>query len=71
MNSGLLLDLWFNAHYFHSEEEKVSALAQLNAAFSESFSKYMLLDGTYEAAKVVLTVYGAMRDMVQEHATGT
>ena len=23
MNSGLLLDLWFNAHYFHSEEKGV------------------------------------------------
>jgi len=67
VTSGLLLDLWFNAHYFHSDDEKEKALFELKAAFSEGFAKYMLLDSILEATKVILKVHEGLIGIVDEH----
>lgn len=67
MTSSLLLDLWFNAHYFHSDAEKEMELTELKKVFSEDFAKFMLLDSTFEATKVVLTIYNGVRGVVDEH----
>lgn len=62
-----ILDLWFNAHYFHSDSIKTEALKELNEVFTEGFSKYMLLDSTYNASKVVFTVYRGLQGIVDAH----
>jgi hypothetical protein len=64
VTASLLLDLWFNAHYFHSDKEKGEKLAQLNDVFTESFSKYMLLESTYNATKTIFTIYNALESLI-------
>ena len=67
MTSSLLLDLWFNAHYFHQDAEKGTELNQLILGFSENFAKFMLMDATFEATKVVYRVFNGLRGVVDEH----
>lgn len=67
ITSSLLLDLWFNSHYFHSDTEKEMELVELKKAFSENYAKYMLLDSAFEASKVVLKIFSGVRGMVDEH----
>ena len=62
-----VLDLWFNAHYFHSDAIKTQALKELNEVFSEKFSKYMLLDATYNASRVVFTVHQGLQGIVDAY----
>lgn len=64
VTAALLLDLWFNSHYFHSDKEKGYKLAQLNEAFTERFSKYMLLDSTYNATKLIFTLYNGLNELI-------
>lgn len=66
VTASLLLDLWFNAHYFHSNREKSEKLAQLNEAFTEAFSKYMLLESTYNATKTIFTLYSGLEELVNK-----
>lgn len=65
VTASLLLDLWFNAHYFHSDKQKGEKLSNLNEAFTESFSKYMLLDSTYNATKTIFIVYSGLEELVR------
>lgn len=64
ITSSLLLDLWFNAHYFHSDESKASDLEKMREGLTENFLKYMLLDAVYEATKVVFKLYVELRSLV-------
>jgi hypothetical protein len=65
ITASVLMDLWFNAHYFHADEEKGIKLERLASVLSEEFSKYMLLDAVYEATKLVFKVYESVRDIVE------
>lgn len=67
LTSAMLLDLWFNAYYFHQDDNKEKELKELVGVFSEGFAKYMLLDAAFEAAKVVYRVYVGVRGIVEEH----
>jgi len=69
MTAALLLDLWLNAHYFHADEEKAEKLDKLNQAFSTEFSKYMMLDGAFEAAKAVFVVFDSVKEIVRARAS--
>jgi len=53
IRSGRLIDLWFNAHYFHGEPAKREQLDGMNALLSDDLSKFMLLDAVYNASEVV------------------
>jgi hypothetical protein len=70
VTASLLLDLWFNAYYFHSDKEKGEKLSSLNEAFTESFSKYMLLDSTYNATKTIFIVYNGLEELVRTRRNG-
>ena len=61
------MDLWFNAHYFHSDEVKEKELEKLKECFSGEFAKYMLLDAVFEATKVVFKVFNGLQAVVYEH----
>src|SRR4030095_10092884 len=67
IDTALLLDLWFNAHYFHSDDEKGRELENLKEVFSEPYAKYMLLEATFEATNVVFKVFDGAREMVSKH----
>ncbi|WP_141454069.1 hypothetical protein [Pseudoxanthomonas sp. z9] len=53
ISSGKLIDLWFNAHYFHGEQAKREQLDGMNALLSHDLSKFMLLDAVYNASEIV------------------
>jgi hypothetical protein len=67
ITTSLLLDLWFNAEYFHSDETKGRELKELKDVFSEEFARYMLLEAVFEASKVVFKVSGGLQEMVDKH----
>lgn len=58
-----LIDLWFNAHYFHSDEAKRLELEQLATILSNDFSRYLLADAVFEATKAVLTLYSGLKTL--------
>lgn len=66
MTSSLLIDLWFNAHYFHSDELKQDKLEKIKEGFTEDFAKYMLLDAVFECSKIVFKVYYGMKDLISD-----
>jgi len=67
ITSSLLIDLWLNAHYFHSDDKKEQELKRLKDFFSENFAKYMLLDATFEASKIVFKVFDGLQKIVDDH----
>ena len=61
-----ILDLWFNAHYFHSDEDKSKELEKLTMFFSNNFSKVMLLDTIYEKTRIIFRLYEGLRGLVEK-----
>ena len=57
INTKYLLDIWFNAHYFHSDEKKEKDLEQLNEAVTSDFSRFLLANSVYEASLAVISLY--------------
>ncbi len=62
----LLIDLWFNAHYFHSDELKEQNLANLKRALSIDVCRFMLADAVYEASKVVIHLANALHAFAEK-----
>jgi len=67
LDSSMLLDLWFNAYYFHSDEKKLPELNKLKNVITEDVAKYLLLDAAYEATKLILALYNGFKGMVNDH----
>ena len=67
ITTSFLLDIWFNAHYFHSDKDKAKELQVMQGLLSEDFAKYMLLDASYEASKIVLKFYQGLKGIVDDH----
>jgi hypothetical protein len=63
LTARLLIDLWFNAHYFHSDEDKEAKLRELNGILSTDFNRFLLADAVYEATKAALNVYESVKTM--------
>ncbi len=59
----VLIDLWFNAHYFHGAEGKHSQLSILTKVLGYDFAKFLLVDGVYEATKAVLSLGELLRTL--------
>ena len=53
ISSDYLIDLWFNAHYFHNDEKKKAELEELNSLLQNDFCKFMFVDSVYNASDVV------------------
>jgi len=60
-----LLDLWFNAHYFHSDLEKMPKLDEINGFLSEDISRYLLYRTVLQASLAVDTLYKSTRFLEQ------
>jgi hypothetical protein len=56
----MLIDLWFNAHYFHSDECKDQNLVNLKEALSVNQCRFMLADAVIEASMAVLHLANAL-----------
>jgi hypothetical protein len=57
----MLIDLWFNAHYFHSDEFKNKNLSNLKKALSINQCRFMLADAVYEASMAVLNLANSLQ----------
>jgi hypothetical protein len=57
----MLIDLWFNAHYFHSDELKDNNLTNLKKALSIDVCRFMLADAVYEASKAVFRLANSLQ----------
>jgi hypothetical protein len=57
----MLIDLWFNAHYFHSDELKDNNLTNLKHALSVDMCRFMLADAVYEASKAVFHLANSLQ----------
>jgi hypothetical protein len=67
ITTSLLLDLWFNAHYFHADEVKEKELEKLTECFSNEFAKFMLLEAVFEATKAVFKLFNGLQGIVYKH----
>lgn len=56
LTPSLLVDLWFNAHFFHSDENKESELNSLLEIIGQDFGLFLLTDAVYEASKAVISL---------------
>jgi hypothetical protein len=61
----LLIDLWFNAHYFHSDEKKEKDLSNLSKILTIDVCRFMLADAVYEASKAVFLLANALARLEQ------
>jgi hypothetical protein len=62
----MLIDLWFNAHYFHSDELKEQNLTNLKNALSIDVCRFMLADAVYEASKAVIHLANALQAFAEK-----
>ncbi|MBI4825552.1 MAG: hypothetical protein HY807_03925 [Nitrospirae bacterium] len=58
-----LLDLWFNAYYFHSDEYKSIRLSEINEVLTNDLSRFFLANAVIEATKAVLKLYDSIRGL--------
>ena len=63
LTTSLLVNLWFNAHYFHSDEDKGQRLQQLNGVLSTDFNRYLLADAVFEACKAVERLHDSIKSI--------
>lgn len=61
MTPSLLMDLWFNAHYFHPDEEKDEKLSALKSTLTDDGCRFMLADAVYEASVAVLDLAHSLK----------
>lgn len=66
LSASLLLDLWFNAHYFHSDESKQNELETIKNFFTENFAKFMLIDSVYESAGLIFQISDGLQGLFTE-----
>jgi hypothetical protein len=65
LTTSLLLDLWFNAHYFHSDRAKHKRLEVIKESYSDELAKYMLLDAVSQSSSLIIEIYEGIRPIVQ------
>ncbi|MBZ0154896.1 MAG: hypothetical protein K8I29_01615 [Alphaproteobacteria bacterium] len=62
----MLIDLWFNAHYFHSDESKEKNLTNLKKALTIDVCRFMLADAVYEASKAVIHLANSLQTFAEK-----
>ena len=63
ITSSKLIDLWFNAHYFHGETRKQKELERLNTLLTNDFCKFMFLDSLYNASDTVRRFHAGIGEL--------
>jgi hypothetical protein len=61
----ILIDLWFNAHYFHANDKKEEDLSNLSGALTIDVCRFMLADAVYEASKAVFLLANILAKLDQ------
>ena len=60
LTGGCLSDIWFNAHYFHSDEKKAESLKQIQTILSKDFSHFLLVNDVVEATGAAIKLYESL-----------
>lgn len=55
-----IVDLWFNAHLFHSVEEKEERLSEINSFLSSGLSQITLFMSVWDAGLSVASLYNSL-----------
>jgi hypothetical protein len=66
MTPSLLMDLWFNAHYFHPDEGKDEKLSALKSVLTHDGCRFMLADAVYEASVAVLRLAHSLKALEEK-----
>lgn len=66
MTAAMLLDVWFNGEFFHSDNEKIEKLIAMENAFPNDFFKFMLLDAVTNGSNQVLMIGEGMKDLKRD-----
>jgi hypothetical protein len=59
----LLIDLWFNGEYFHSDTVKSEDLKKLIQGLPNDFAKVLFVNSVMESTKIILKVADGMIDL--------
>jgi hypothetical protein len=57
LTAARLMDLWFNAHYFHSDKNKTIELNQLKSCLPPDSVKYLLVNSVYNSVMIIQKLY--------------
>lgn len=63
LKPNLLMDLWFNSHYFHDDDTKENKLGIMKTVLTNDVCRFLLADAVYEATKAVLKLGEALKDI--------
>jgi hypothetical protein len=63
LSAKVLLNLWFNAHYFHSEIEKETELTKLNSVLSTDISRHCLFMSVHDASLAIANLYKSIEKL--------
>lgn len=58
-----LFDLWFNGHYFHSDEDKDLELNSIKSVITEGYAKYLMVDSVYNCVKLIRPIYKGIKPL--------
>jgi hypothetical protein len=58
-----IFDLWFNGHYFHSNEDKNEKLQSIKSVITEDFAKYLMVDSVYNCIEVIKQIYPGIQKL--------
>ena len=62
----MLIDLRFNAHYFHADDRKEDELSDLSGALTIDVCRFMLADAVFEASKAVFLLANMIAGLESE-----
>lgn len=62
LSSKEVINLWFNAHYFHSDHEKEQQLKELNLVLSDGVSRFILVMCVLDAGHSIKNLYHLIKN---------
>ena len=58
-----LIDSWFNAHYFHTDDKKEENLKKLNTLLNNELSRTSLYMAVWDAGLAISNLFNVVKDM--------
>lgn len=63
LTPNLLMDLWFNSHYFHDDDVKENKLGIMKTVLTNDVCRFLLVDAVYEATKAILKLAQTLKNI--------
>jgi len=61
------IDLWFNAFYFHADNNKRPKLIKIRQLLSDDFAKYLLLSCVTDLSNIIIAFQKEMEGQLNDH----